>query len=485
MKIKNVIKLTLGAMSLCLFASCMENEFGVVDLTPKDPAGEDIDYIGDGLHHPCLLITDADIEYMKQKLDETEDNIQKKAYNHMTRQDNEFTKTTYQPNPVKRLGRLDNNNWGSYNSRWESIGYSQEDYAALGDAPHANYMKFSRDCAAAFAQAILWKLTGNEAYATTSSKILNAWANTNEGYIVDKNGDWIDPNENLIGLEIYQIANAAELMRDYDGFDFPKFKEWVLNVFYPYCKKFLAHEGEACPVHSWFNWDLANLTGMLSIGILTDDNSIINEAINYYKYTGTGSGFVTNGIPFIHQDPDSSEKLGQCQESGRDQGHSSLCVGMLAVFCKMASNIGSDVLAYADYSALAMFEYYAKYNVGTGETKDSNGKSWIMTGFQYSASQIPYTTLNKCTNDGDKSWPELSYEEKQSGNDTRGTANPSWELVCRLAEDAGQSAIYSTKFRDVMRQNAERGYCDGGAGDYGPDSGGFDIFGWGSLLYAK
>lgn len=45
--------------------------------------------------------------------------------------------------------------------------------------------------------------------------------------------------------------------------------------------------------------------------------------------------------------------------------------------------------------------------------------------------------------------------------------------------------IYSTMCRDQMHQNATRGYCDGGAGDYGPDSGGFDVFGWGSLLYAK
>lgn len=130
-------------------------------------------------------------------------------------------------------------------------------------------------------------------------------------------------------------------------------------------------------------------------------------------------------------------------------------------------------------------EYYAKYTVGSSEVPGNDNKGWKMQGFKYSASQVPYTALTKCTNDGQKTWPEISYEEKQQGLDTRGTLNPTWELVCRLAKDAGQSAIYSTMIRDVMRENANRGNCDGGAGDYGPDSGGFDIFGWGSLLFAK
>lgn len=223
---------------------------------------------------------------------------------------------------------------------------------------------------------------------------------------------------------------------------------------------------------------------MLAIGILTDDNFKINEAIQYYKF-GVGSGMVYNGIPFTHKDPDSDEILGQCQESGRDQGHAALCSAMLSIFCRMAANIGEDLLSYADYRALSMFEYHAKYNVGASEQKSADGKSWYMTNFLYNASQVPYETLEKCTNSGDKVWSSISYEEHQNGNETRGVLNPAWELICRLAQDAGKSAIYSTKIRDLMRTNAQRGYCDGGAGDYGPDSGGFDIFGWGSLLYAK
>lgn len=474
-----------GAIALAaLFAttiSCSEIEDGVNDIDSWEKVESYVPE--DGLPHPCMLNTDEDFEYIKEKLAGNEQPWTN-AFNHMTRADNTYTQKGYKPTPVAKLARLDATNWGP-KDRWEREGIADDWY----DGIHANYMNFSHDCAAAYAQAILWKITGDEGYASTAVNILNKWASTCKGYIVGKDGTFIDPNEALIALEVYQIANAAELMRSYDGWsssDFTTFKNWIVDVFYPFNSSFLSGHGSAdCPLHEWFNWDLAQMTSMLAIGILTDDNFKINEAIQYYKY-GVGSGMVYNGIPFTHADPDSQETLGQCQESGRDQGHAALCSAMLAIFCRMAANIGEDLLAYADYRALSMFEYHAKYNVGSSEQKSADGKSWYMTGFLYSASQVPYTTLEKCTStEASKEWPTISYEEHQNGNETRGVLNPGWELVCRLAEDAGQSAIYSTKIRDLMRTNAQRGYCDGGAGDYGPDSGGFDIFGWGTLLYAK
>lgn len=481
-----IITTMLLAMTVCLCAlsACHENKFGEVDLTIEPEEPEIVDYIGNGLNHPCMLLTNNDFEYIKQQM-AIEGTPQNKAFKWMTRSGNPYAQPGYMPNPVKYLARMDNTNWGSWNQRWENIGFDKNDFY---EGIVGNYMNFSRDCAASLAQAILWKLTGNTAYANTAVNILNAWADKCKGYVVDKNGNFPDPNMNLIALVIYQMANAAEIMRDYSGWsssDFAKFKNWMVTVVYPFSQKFLAHEGETCPVHAWFNWDLANLNASLAIGILADDNEIINNAINYYKFDGEGSGYYLNGIPFVHKDPDSAEMLSQCQEMGRDQGHTALCVGMLSIFSRTAQNIGGGILEYDNYRALGMMEYYAKYTVGSSEVPGNDNKGWKMQGFKYSASQVPYTALTKCTNDGQKTWPEISYEEKQQGLDTRGTLNPTWELVCRLAKDAGQSAIYSTMIRDVMRQNANRGNCDGGAGDYGPDSGGFDIFGWGSLLFAK
>jgi hypothetical protein len=58
-------------------------------------------------------------------------------------------------------------------------------------------------------------------------------------------------------------------------------------------------------------------------------------------------------------------------------------------------------------------------------------------------------------------------------------------LVLRLAQDYGKTAIYAKQWVDLMRLNAARGYSDGGSGDYGPNSGGYDQLGWGTLMFAK
>lgn len=52
------------------------------------------------------------------------------------------------------------------------------------------------------------------------------------------------------------------------------------------------------------------MTSILSIGILCDDQDMINEAILYFKY-GVGNGCIDNAVPFLHQDPDGHGMLGK------------------------------------------------------------------------------------------------------------------------------------------------------------------------------
>ena len=232
----------------------------------------------------------------------------KNAFDHLSRGGNSLSQSNYKASPVKLLARLDQNNWaGKYPNDWN------------------NYTKLMKDAAAAYQLALRWKLseTDGAQYADAAVAILNDWAKTCTGFIVNDKGEFIDPNEFLIFIQVHQIANAAEIMRSYSGWqeaDFIKFKAWIADVFYPHITKFLStHNGNECALHYWLNWDLSAMTALLSIGILADDNFKINEAIQYFKF-GIGSGNIGNGVPFIHLDPDSNEMLGQCQESGRDQG---------------------------------------------------------------------------------------------------------------------------------------------------------------------
>ncbi|GHU79956.1 membrane protein [Bacteroidia bacterium] len=445
------------ALTSPLLLACSDIQDGINDI---DSWPEVKDYVG-RLQHPCMLHTESDFEFIKDKV-EAGAQPWANAFAHL--ESNKHAQSNWTATPVKKLARLDATNWATING-WETTGIAAEWYNGI----HTNYTNLMYDAASAYALALRWKISGDNRYADAAVKILNAWATTCTGYIVNAAGEFIDPNEYLIAIQIYQMANAGEILRSYSNWssaDFTKYKAWMVDVFYPQARKFLNHS-EACPQHTWLNWDLSEMTAVLSIGILTDDNYKINEAIQYFKY-GIGNGNIYNAVPFVYKDPDSNEIIGQGQESGRDQGHATLCVSLLGVFCQMAKNIGEDLLTFDENRALAMCEYIAKYNYGTVES------NYTLSNFKYDVSRLPYTLYQNC----DWTNPSMS-------SDGRGSVRPAWELIHRMALDYKLSDIYTKEWVLKMRENASRGYGDGGSGDYGPNSGGYDQLGWGTLMYAK
>ncbi|RYD21507.1 MAG: hypothetical protein EOP88_11150 [Verrucomicrobiaceae bacterium] len=211
------------------------------------------------------------------------------------------------------------------------------------------------DAAAAYQNALRWKITGNVAHADKAVEILNAW-----GYsltAVTGNADRFL----AAGLYGYEIANAAEIMRTYSGWaaaDFAQFKNMMLTVFYPMNNDFLLNHNTAHIQNYWANWDLSNMCSILAIGILCDDQAKIDQAVNYFK-TGGGNGSINNAVPILH-----SPTLGQWQEAGRDQEHTIMGVGLMAAFCEMAWNQGIDLYGWNNSRFMAGAEYVARYNLG-------------------------------------------------------------------------------------------------------------------------
>ncbi len=77
---------------------------------------------------------------------------------------------------------------------------------------------------------------------------------------------------------------------------------------------------------------------MLAIGVLCDRQDIYDEAMSYYK-TGQGNGAGLQAVYHVHPG-----YLGQWQESGRDQGHCTLGIGLAGAFHEMAWNQGDDTI---------------------------------------------------------------------------------------------------------------------------------------------
>lgn len=301
-----------------------------------------------------------------------------------------------------------------------------------------NYKLLYNDIAAAYATAIRWKVSGDVAYANKSIEILNAWSSK----LKYMGGD----NDRVLaaGLYGYEFANAAEIMRTYSGWkaqDFTRFKNMMLTVFYPINHNFLTRR-ERCITHFYANWDQCTMMSILAIGVLCDNREYYNEAVNYFKH-GAGNGAIGNAVYYIHENG-----LGQWQESGRDQGHASLGIALMGTFCEMAWNQGDDLYGYDDNRFLKGAEYVAKYNLGE---------------------DVPYITYNNC----------LNVNQTQISSSGRGNTRPIWELVYNhYVHRRGLSAPYSAKFAAKIRP-------EGGGGNYGPSSGGYDQLGYGTLLYTQ
>ncbi len=223
----------------------------------------------------------------------------------------------------------------------------------------SNYAQLYEDCAKAYQNALRWKIEGNEECGKKACEILNAWSSNLK--TVTGNADRYLAS----GIYGYQLANAAELMRDHPDFNVEAMQDVLINVFYkPLCERFLVSNefgrdhNDAYITNYWANWDLANMAATVAIGIFCDREDIYQTGINYFK-NGRGNGSIYNAIPHLYEG-----SLAQWQESGRDQGHCNLGIGLMASVCEMAWNQGDDLYSYADNRFMYAAEYVAGYNNG-------------------------------------------------------------------------------------------------------------------------
>ena len=302
-----------------------------------------------------------------------------------------------------------------------------------------NYINAARGATMAYQNALRWKIEDNKACAKAAVRILMAWATTTKAIGGDTNYAL------AAGLYGYQFAQAAELMRGYEGWsreDFDAFKQWMLTVWYPSSLGFLRgrcgtweNGGKwwQAPGHYWSNWGLCNALCVVSIGILCDDVFIYNQGMSYFKYDQVGN--FTNpptqhevtghgdadGSKCIHNDglteflgnlvvtdvespleTGAYGRLGQMNESGRDTGHSAMALGLAVDLAKVGWNQGDDLFAYMDHRLASGIEYVAaqtqsveglpwtNYMYGTNGIYYTDGRAWLMTGPALGAQMRPY-----------------------------------------------------------------------------------------------
>jgi autotransporter-associated beta strand protein len=369
--------------------------------------------------HPGCLSTTDDFSRMKAKV-QAGAHPWTDSWNILT--NNSSAQTNYTPNPQTQIIR--------------------------GGTGTQTYQYAYQDAAAAYQLSLRWRITGDNNCANAATNILNAWAGTCTNVTGDSNYALAG------GLYGYEFACAGENLRTYTNWsaaDFAKFQSFMTNVFYPANNGFLANHNGTCNTHYWANWDLCNMASMLAIGVLCDRRDIYDQAIAYYT-NGVGAGAAANVLAFSFPG-----YLGQCQESGRDQGHCTLDPILLSVFCEIAWNQGDDMYGYDTNALLQLGEYVCKYNL---QPLDNHLPFVCYMNCEYYSSA---TEANGVT-------PNLS-------SSSRGTARPGWSLIYNhYANRRGLAAAWTGLMANEV--NAE-----GGGGNYGGTSGGYDQLGFTTLTH--
>ena len=361
-------------------------------------SAQDSDLVLDrGFVHPGGLHTEADFARVKAQL-ESGNTLVKQAYQKLTSA--AYSQSSVQTYPVETIVR----------------GGSGE-----------NYINAARGATMAYQNALRWKISGSVANAKAAVRILMAWANTTKA--VSGSSDQCL----AVGLYGYQFAQAAELMRDYSGWDpedFATFKRWMLTVWYPKAINFLRGRNGTwentskwwkAPGHYWSNWGLCNVLCVMSIGILCDDVFIYNQGLSYFKYDMCGTfKDPRTAVPILNDglteflgnlvvttsasdlETGAYGQLGQMNESGRDTGHSSMALGLAVDIAKVGWNQGDDLFAYMNHRLAAGIEYVAaqtqsveglpwtNYHYGSSGYHYSDNRAWLMEGPALGAQMRPY-----------------------------------------------------------------------------------------------
>ncbi len=367
---------------------------------------------GTAFAHPGMLHTRADLERMAAKV-KAGAAPYTAGFARLTA--NRHSQSTWRPNPLTTSIR--------------------------GGSGVQNYGALYHDVHAAYQNALRWKITGDTAHADTARDICNAWSGTLKG--IGGGSEVVL----LAGIYGYQFANAGELLRGYPGFDLARFQDMLVKHFYPMNRHMMYRETN-CIGHYWANWDLCTMASIMAIGILCDDRAKFDETVDYF-YHGEGNGSLAKAIPYVYNDVG----LAQWQESGRDQGHSLMGIGLMGTICEMAWNQGVDLYGAEDSRFRKACEYVARYNLGY---------------------EVPYTTYT---------WTNgvhcLNTEQTVISEGGRGGGRPVWARVYNHYAKRRGMAMPNT------REMLARSGPEGGGGDYGPNSGGFDELGFGTLAYTR
>ncbi|MBQ7441381.1 MAG: alginate lyase family protein [Prevotella sp.] len=149
----------------------------------------------------------------------------------------------------------------------------------------------------------------------------------------------------LCSIQAYWLVRAMILMKDAKT---PAWKDMIRRAMLPVMEKF-----EADSPYANGNWGAIVNRLRMACGIFLGDSVLYRHAVDYFLHANDNGAL-----------PKYVGVTGQCQETGRDQGHAQLGLGALCETCEMAWSQGDDLWGALDNRLMKGIEYTAKYNLG-------------------------------------------------------------------------------------------------------------------------
>lgn len=176
-----------------------------------------------------------------------------------------------------------------------------------------------------------------EGNAAEALRIINSYANTLQRF------DGHDAP--LCTIQAYWLVSAMNQLANQQT---PEWALMVRRAILPVIEKF-----EADSPYANGNWGAIVNRCRMACGIFLNDTALYRSAIDYFFYANDNGSL-----------PKYVSPTGQCQETGRDQGHTQLGLGALCETCEMAWQQGDDLWGALDNRMMKGIEYTAKYNLG-------------------------------------------------------------------------------------------------------------------------
>ena len=158
-------------------------------------------------------------------------------------------------------------------------------------------------------------------------------------------------------IQGYWLCRAMMLEREHRS---PAWEAMLRRAMVPTMERF-----EADSPYANGNWGAIVNRFRMAAALAMGDSAMYRAAIDYYLHANDNGSL-----------PHYIGETGQCQETGRDQGHAQLGLEAMADICEMAWEQGDDLWGALDNRLLKGFEYAARYNLGY---------------------DVPFTTWTDCT----------------------------------------------------------------------------------------